>query len=137
MVFSYKGLIPANKASIHWDICEDNRNRISELTVCEWSNDINDHGKREFYKRYLLSGGCFYSDWIDKSEAYYLSKCWRIMISYYDNTEEIIKNCLFEFGKIKELENLRKIYYCEFGKDNYSYEEFMKEFYLVENEKKA
>jgi hypothetical protein len=63
------------------------------------------------WSEYPKSSGCAFVEWKGWNEAQMMGECMRILFSERVTNKEKIKEAFYQFGKIKELVNIRSLYH--------------------------
>lgn len=128
-------------AEIRWEVDPSDYDSVTDFVVYRFTekdrqqyreskrNDILDETCFHKYEKYSMSHGACCSDWIKEGKDYRLFLAIRLILKCKD--KKVLKNVLYQLGKIEDMEAIRRLYWDLFPDVllEHSYKEFLEAFY--------
>ena len=114
---------------LYWDVDRDDLITIIDLKIMEYTFEDRQKGLGHHqFRNYLFNIGNCLCYWSELSIPDLTCKLLRILFDY-KYKEKDLKKILIEFGKIEELECIRKMCYQKFYDDDFTFDEWKEHYY--------
>lgn len=117
-------LIPAKNALILWK-----PRRKQEDFVIRVLYKTPEMRRPTIYDDWPCSSGCAFIHWAEMDESLMFAACMKILFQEGISNRDKVKMALFEFGKIEELESVRKLYHALYHSEEMTFEGLLASFY--------
>lgn len=119
-------LIPAKDAMIVWKAKKHQEDFDLKVYCRKYDGTVSQYDDSRLWP---CSSGCAHIHWKNMTTTQQFAECMKILFSEGVSNKAKLKSAIFEFGKIKELEEMRMMYHALYYENQIPYEGLLPSFY--------